>query len=277
VSNIGFHAPPNHPGTTEDGTVNNAGYSNAPWDVAQTAGAVTWSSETLAQNANANAVRWGTTYSYRFTSTRPPEVKNATIGFYETGEPITVPIAVPSAACAVLEMSGAVSRKTHGAAGTFDLELPLTGAPGVESRNGPVLGSHTIVLTFNNEVVSGNATVVEGTATVSGPPAFAGKTMTVQLTGVPNVQQVTLALNGVQDGFAQTLPTTTLVMKAIWGDVNGSSAVNAADVGQTKAATGQPLTPVRTSFGADVNVDGAVTASDVGLVKSAAGSAAGLP
>src|SRR5205823_4473616 len=32
--------------------------------------------------------------------------------------------------------TGAVSRKTHGAAGTFDVNLPLTGTPGIEPRSG---------------------------------------------------------------------------------------------------------------------------------------------
>ena len=31
VSNIGFHAPPQHPGWANDGTLNNQGYSSTPW------------------------------------------------------------------------------------------------------------------------------------------------------------------------------------------------------------------------------------------------------
>ena len=37
VSNLGFHAPPNHPGIANDGTQGDAGYSNAPWTANQTA------------------------------------------------------------------------------------------------------------------------------------------------------------------------------------------------------------------------------------------------
>ena len=47
VSNLGFHAPPNHPGFPNDGTVGNAGFSNAAWTSNQTANALSWSSETF--------------------------------------------------------------------------------------------------------------------------------------------------------------------------------------------------------------------------------------
>ncbi len=96
ISNYGFSAPPQHPGSALDGTFNNAGYSSAPWTQTQNGGVMTWSSETFAQNPNANAVRWGTLYNVRFDSNRPPAVAGATIGFLKTGSPITVQIQVPS-------------------------------------------------------------------------------------------------------------------------------------------------------------------------------------
>ena len=39
VTNVEFHAPPQHPGFAHDGTVGDAGYSNTPWDVTQDASA----------------------------------------------------------------------------------------------------------------------------------------------------------------------------------------------------------------------------------------------
>ncbi len=72
VSNLGFHAPPNHPGFPNDGTLGDAGFSNAPWTSNQTTDALSWSSETFAQNQNANAIRWGTLYNFRFDSDKPP-------------------------------------------------------------------------------------------------------------------------------------------------------------------------------------------------------------
>ncbi len=97
VGNLGFHAPPNHPGFPNDGTLGNAGFSNAPWTSNQTADALSWSSETFAQNQNANAIRWGTLYNFRFDSNKPPIATNATIGFFKTGAPVTVAILGPNA------------------------------------------------------------------------------------------------------------------------------------------------------------------------------------
>jgi hypothetical protein len=96
VSNFGFHAPLNHPGFPNDGTQGDAGFSNAAWTSTQTASALSWSSETFVQNQNANALRWGTLYNFRFDSNRPPQAANATIAFFKTGMPITVGIQGPS-------------------------------------------------------------------------------------------------------------------------------------------------------------------------------------
>ena len=97
----GFHAPLNHPGFPNDGTLGGAGFSNAAWTSNQTTGAVSWSSETFAQNQNANAIRWGTLYNFRFDSDKPPIATNATIGFFKTGTPVTVAILGPNACDAV--------------------------------------------------------------------------------------------------------------------------------------------------------------------------------
>jgi hypothetical protein len=96
VSNVGFHAPPNHPGFPNDGTVGNAGFSNGAWTWNQTSDTLSWSSETFAQNQNANAIRFATMYNFRFDSDHPPQAATATIGFFKTGTPMTVGIQGPS-------------------------------------------------------------------------------------------------------------------------------------------------------------------------------------
>jgi hypothetical protein len=96
LTNIGFHAPPQQPGWTFDGTLNDAGYSSTPWSQTRGTTTFTWATETFAQNQNANAIRWGTLYNFRFDSNRPPQLVTATIGFFKSGSPITVQIQAPS-------------------------------------------------------------------------------------------------------------------------------------------------------------------------------------
>ena len=96
VSNIEFHAPPQHPGWAHDGTQGDAGYSSTPWDVDTTdPNFITWSTETFATNQNANAIRWGTLYNFRFDADQAPNPTNATVGFFKTGSPMGAVVQAP--------------------------------------------------------------------------------------------------------------------------------------------------------------------------------------
>src|SRR5213078_4187157 len=88
--------PIQHPGWANDGTFNNQGYSSTPWAVTQASDSITWNSETFAQNQNANAIRFGTLYNFRFDADQPPQSANATVGFFKTGSPITAAIQAPA-------------------------------------------------------------------------------------------------------------------------------------------------------------------------------------
>ncbi|MGC1323637.1 MAG: hypothetical protein WA849_15770 [Candidatus Udaeobacter sp.] len=112
LSNIGFHAPPQEPGWANDGTVNNQGYSSTPWVVTQASDSVTWNSETFAQNQNANAIRFGTLYNFRFDADQPPQSANATVGFFKTGSPITVAIQAPAGGASPTPTATATPRPT---------------------------------------------------------------------------------------------------------------------------------------------------------------------
>ena len=100
LSNVGFHAPPQHPGWAHDGTVDDAGYSSTPWIFTVNppppfANSAVWNCETFAANPNANAIRWGTLYNFRFDSSAPPVATIANIGFFKTGWPATVNVVGP--------------------------------------------------------------------------------------------------------------------------------------------------------------------------------------
>ena len=166
-----------------------------------------------------------------------------------------------------LQLTSAVSRKLHN--GTpFDIDLPLTGEPGVECRTGAA--GHTLVFTFTRSVVSGSATVTSGTGT-AGAASFSDNTMTVPLTGVTDEQKITVTLNGVTDVSSQVLPSTAVSMNVLLGDTTGNKSVNASDVSQTKARSGIAIDA--TNFRSDTNANGFINASDVSQVKSNSGHA----
>jgi hypothetical protein len=96
LNNVGFHAPPQHPGFANDGTQNNTGYSSTPWTFTTSFTSATWNCETFVENQNANAIRFGTLYNFRFDSTAPPADSTANIGFFKTGSPISVQIQAPA-------------------------------------------------------------------------------------------------------------------------------------------------------------------------------------
>jgi hypothetical protein len=97
ISNIGFHAPPQEPGWSNDNISGGQGYSSTPWSNDYQPGntSITWNCETFGQNQAANAIRWGTLYNFRFDADAPPNSTNATVGFFKTGSPIGVLVQAP--------------------------------------------------------------------------------------------------------------------------------------------------------------------------------------
>ena len=78
VTHPGFHDVDYHSGEPFDGT---------DWAVTVTADSVTWSTATYAANPNANALRWGTLYNFRFEADVPPGKAPATVGLFRPGSP----------------------------------------------------------------------------------------------------------------------------------------------------------------------------------------------
>lgn len=81
ASNPGFHSPPYHSGEP---------YSGEPWTPSVQSSSVSWGSKTHTEDPNANALRWGTTYSYWFDSTQRPT--SVTIGLFKPGTPSDVTV-----------------------------------------------------------------------------------------------------------------------------------------------------------------------------------------
>jgi len=94
--------------------------------------------------------------------------------------------------------------------------------------------------------------------------------MTVPLSGVADIQKLTVLLGGVTNTLGQVMPNTAISMNVLLGDTNGNRNVNASDIGQTKAQSGQAVSGL--NFRSDTNVSGSITASDIGQVKANAGN-----
>jgi hypothetical protein len=182
---------------------------------------------------------------------------------------------------AVPTVTGAVSRKTHGGAGPFDVNLPLTGIPGIECRSTGGTNDYTMVVTFaGNVTVTGSpqAEVTVGTGCVgsggvcSGNVSVSANIVTVPLTNIANAQTINVRINGVNNATATDAPATdfTIPMSILIGDTNANATVNAADVAQTKARLGQTVDA--TNFRSDINANGSINAADTAIVKQNSGT-----
>jgi hypothetical protein len=159
----------------------------------------------------------------------------------------------------------AVSRKNHGTVGTFDVDLPLSGAVGIEDRSGQGTNSnnHQVVVTLPGLITSvANATVSSGTGSVSNFLVSSNQVF-VNLTGVANAQTITITLAGVNDGTS--VADVSVPMGVLLADVNASRRVDAADVSSVRQQTLQTVTA--SNFRNDINASGRIDAADVSIAR----------
>ena len=125
--------------------------------------------------------------------------------------------------------------------------------------------AQTIVFVFDKPVTSGNALVNEGTA-AAGAPTFSGSEMIVPLTGVANMQYVTVGVNNVVAADGGTGGSGSVRVGYLVGDISGNRVVTLSDLGQVNAQVAQFVTG--TNFLKDVNASGTLTVSDLLFVDS---------
>ena len=90
IRNIGFHDVDYHSGEPFDGT-------NWPGVHDDVADHVRWFTATFVQNPNANALRWGTLYNFRFEADHPPGTGAAVIGLFRGGGQVVAATLAPQA------------------------------------------------------------------------------------------------------------------------------------------------------------------------------------
>jgi len=215
------------------------------------------------------------------TCTYTVTVTSSTVGSYPDGSgtvtnPIAFNTALPSATLTVSGVVGAppvvigiVSRKVHGAAGTFDLPLTFTTPPTInhaptsEARIGP---THQIVFTFDKPLTSGGVSITEGTATIAAGSGIAGSTAVINLSGVTDQQYVTVSLSGMASTDGGTGGVGTARIGFLTGDVNGSRIVAVTDLVVVNGQLGKPLTAANQL--SDVNLSGIITVLDKVVVNT---------
>jgi FtsP/CotA-like multicopper oxidase with cupredoxin domain len=157
-----------------------------------------------------------------------------------------------------------VSRKMHNGL-PYDIDLPVTGTPGIECRSGGASDDYQVAFTFSNPINFTSAAVTSGAGSVSNTGGNGTTTVTVDLTGVTNAQRLTVSLQGIE-GFADVnVPIGILV-----GDTNWDGFVNSGDALQTRNHSGQAADA--TNFRSDVNADGVINSGDTTAVRGRAGT-----
>lgn len=155
--------------------------------------------------------------------------------------------------------------------GPFEIDLPLSGTRGIESR-GSAHRHYTIVFTFNNLINSiESAETTCGTVNRTAIDGDDTHRVLVSLTGVTcNEEYVTVTLNGVKDDQGNNLASAAAEVGFLLGDSNGDGVVDQADFEQTRADRGQQTDG--DNFREDVIPNGFIGNRDAQLVRSKIGT-----
>jgi hypothetical protein len=174
--------------------------------------------------------------------------------------------AAVNASLPAVQLTGVVSRMTHGAAGVFNVDLPLAGT-GIECRSGGTKGTFTMVFTFANPLTSvSSASVSSGTGSVvSSSIGTDAHQYIVNLIGVTNAQRITVTLANLSDNAGDFSASVSTTMGVLLGDVNASARVDAADVSSVRQQTLQAITT--SNFRNDINASGRIDAADVSIAR----------
>jgi hypothetical protein len=183
--------------------------------------------------------------------------------------------------CSRVVPARVVSRKTHGSVGTFDIDLPflpngtvVSPPAGIECRTGGTNANYTLVFTFPNPLTHvDGAAVTSGTGSVasSGIDGSDAHNYIVNLSGISNVQTISVGLTNLSDSTGNISTSVSASMKVLVGDVNASGVVDSGDVFLVRQQTGHAAT--LSNFRDDVNASGLIDSGDVFLTRQKTGTA----
>jgi len=171
-------------------------------------------------------------------------------------------------------VTGAISRKTHGSAGTFDVDLtdPLSGGinVAVECRQG---GPTQVIVTFNDNIQGvGDLDPTDIRLTSNGATngtvnnvTIDGNALTIDINGVTDTSRLQISFPGIRN-TGGTQVCDTVYLGVLLGDATGDGKVNVLDLLAIKPQVNQPVTT--SNFRCDVNADGSINVLDLLATKN---------
>jgi hypothetical protein len=217
---------------------------------------------TVSMTCNATGLADGT-YIGTITGTSGSQSKSIEVTFTVSGSVTPEEEMTPEP-----NLISAASVQNH--AGTpYALDLPLSGDGAVEDRvtNGTV----QLVFTFDQPMTSGMAQVTDGDQNLSCSTACSGNTLTVTVTGVTDMEELTVNLSQLNG----TSATAELGVGLLEGDVDRNGAVNSQDLVAVRNALGGQSGVAGFKPAADIDENGAVNSQDLIQVRNNLGN--GLP
>ena len=162
--------------------------------------------------------------------------------------------------CDAPQVTAAVSRKTHGAAGTFDIDV-WAGVSECRTQ-----GVTTLVVTFDQAVAAVDSPIVDVSSGSVSDVQINGSVVTITTSGGVLHGTLTVWFPGLADAATgDCLVTDTVNAQVKLGDVNSSGGVDSSDLLLVRDNLFEPIT--ESNFTADVDASGAIDSTDLLIVR----------
>lgn len=239
VENISFRDVDSHSG---------APYSLTDWQGVFANGEISWSTEAHSVNPNANAIRWGTMYNFRFDTNAPPANGNVTLGLFRPGTPteMAIPAKVPDTPLAIV-----ASNPIHGA---IDARQPFN----IDGSNPQ--GWQFVQMSFTNYAL--NLTPADFTIETTG--GASSPSLMALLPIDENVVNAVLIPNlvpGNRTTIRHAASNTSITLSYLPGDVNGDGTSSPADILSLIDSLNGVVT--RSNFSTDIDRSGVMNPADI--------------
>ena len=158
--------------------------------------------------------------------------------------------------------------------GGFAIDLPLTGPSGVEDRSGGPEKEYTVVMTFNQNIVSvGSASSTCGDVQSIVIDSSDPHKVSIKLVNVAhncNGSSITVSADSIADDQGNVLDSASVGLGLLLGDVNGDRVVDRDDLTLAQQFTHQKANA--TNFRADVANDDFIYSADKRLIEQQRGT-----